>query len=147
MTANKGQNLLFISPHYLCLCPAVAGHKVSGLVAGSGLDVQIKLARQEVREVGVTHQSPASPLGPAPQPLGQGLTRPVDDGAVQEGRHGVDLVTLVPGAVGGGPGEVQTLLTKLTKERVILANVNREAATEVPIEISFNPVLPFSIFT
>ena len=49
MTANNGQNLLFISSHYLCLCPAVTGHKVSGLVAWSGLDVQIKLAGQEVR--------------------------------------------------------------------------------------------------
>ena len=147
MTANKGQNLLFISPYYLRLCPAVTGHKVSGLVAGSGLDVQIKLAGQEVREVGITHQSPTSTLGPAPQPLGQGLTCPVDDGAVQEGCDGVDLVTLVPGAVGGGPGEVQTLLTKLTKEGVILANVNREAATKVPIEISFNPVLTILILT
>ena len=100
-----------------------------------------------MREVGVAHQPPAPLLGPAPQPHGQGLARPVDDGAVKEGRHGVDLVTLVSGAVGRGPGEVQTLLAKLTKERVILANVNREAATEVPSEISINPVLTIFIST
>ena len=142
--------ILFLSYQllqYLCFCSGVAGHKVSGLVARARLDVQIKLARQEVREVGVAHQPPAPLLGPAPQPHGQGLARPVDDGAVKEGRHGVDLVTLVPGAVGRGPGEVQTLLAKLTKERVILANVNREAATEVPSEISINPVLTIFIST
>ena len=149
MTASKekSQNLLFNLSQYLRLRPAIAGYKVSGLVAGSGLDVQIKLAGQEVREVGVAHQSPASPLSPAPKPHGHGLARPIDDGAVKEGRHGVDLVTLVPGAVGRGPGEVQALLAKLTKERVILANVNWEAATELPLEISINPVMTSFIFT
>ena len=82
--------------------------------------------------MGVPHQPAAPTPRPAPQPHPHGLTRPVDDGPVQEGRHSVDLVTLVPLAVGRGPGEVQTLLSKLTKKRVIPANVNRETATEVP---------------
>ena len=86
-------------------------------------------------EVGVPHQPPSPASGAAPQPHPHGLARPVDDGAVQEGRHGVDLVTLVPQAVGRGPGEVQTLLSKLTKKRVIPANVNRETATKVPLMI------------
>ena len=97
--------------------------------------------------MGVPHQPPSPAPRPAPQPHRHGLARPVDDGAVQEGCDGVDLVTLIPGAVGGGSGEVETLLTKLTKEGVILANVNREAATEVPIDKSLSPGLNVFMFT
>ena len=97
--------------------------------------------------MGVANKLAASSLLSPPELHGPLLAGAVDDGAVQEGCHGVDLVTLIPGAVGGGPGEVQTLLTKLTKEGVILANVNREAATEGPIEISFNSVLTVLMLT
>ena len=79
-----------------------------------------------------THQSAARPLAAAPQAERHGLVGAVDGGPVQEGGLGVDLVTLRPAAVGGGPREVQTLLPELGEEGVVGVYLDRGTVTVVP---------------
>ena len=79
-----------------------------------------------------THQSAARTLAAAPQPERHGLVGAVDGGPVQEGGLGVDLVTLRPAAVGGGPREVETLLPELGEEGVAGVNLDRVTMAVVP---------------
>ena len=55
----------------------------------------------------------------------------IDGGPIKEGGDCIDLLSLISAAVGGGPGEVQTLLAKLCIEWITVRNCDRETTTNV----------------
>ena len=81
--------------------------------------------------MGVANKLAVSSLLSPPELHGPLLAGAVDDGAVQEGGDGVDLLVLVSAAVSVGPGEVQALLPELGVERVVLRDWNSEATGQV----------------